>query len=158
MLPLRDFIPTRRFPVLTVSIIVVNIIAFVYELLAEAGGALEGISRAQLSYTFYRGQRRHSRCLGGLHRALSQCSSPNADLPGLLRAYGPTTGIIGSRVLVCVAAFQRFAIIRHDADGWRGLVCSCRWLCRGLAAGALVYNRPSPRPLGGVVQVTNEHP
>jgi membrane associated rhomboid family serine protease len=41
MLPLRDFIPTRRFPVLTVSIIVVNIIAFVYELLAEAGGALE---------------------------------------------------------------------------------------------------------------------
>jgi membrane associated rhomboid family serine protease len=41
MLPLRDFIPTRRFPVLTVSMIVVNIIAFVYELLAEAGGALE---------------------------------------------------------------------------------------------------------------------
>ena len=41
MLPLRDFIPTRRFPVLTVSIIVVNIIAFAYELLAEAGGTLE---------------------------------------------------------------------------------------------------------------------
>jgi len=41
VLPLRDFIPTRRFPVLTVSIIVVNIIAFAYELLAEAGGALE---------------------------------------------------------------------------------------------------------------------
>ena len=41
MLPLRDFIPTRRFPVLTVSIIVVNIIAFAYELLAEAGGTLD---------------------------------------------------------------------------------------------------------------------
>jgi len=41
MLPLRDFIPTRRFPVLTVSIIVVNIIVFGYELLAEAGGTLE---------------------------------------------------------------------------------------------------------------------
>ena len=41
MLPLRDFIPTRRFPVLTVSIIVVNIIAFGYELLAEAGGMLD---------------------------------------------------------------------------------------------------------------------
>jgi len=41
VLPLRDFIPTRRFPVLTVSIIAVNIIAFACELLAEAGGALE---------------------------------------------------------------------------------------------------------------------
>ncbi len=41
MLPIRDFIPTRRFPVLTVSIIVVNVIAFGYELLAEAGGTLE---------------------------------------------------------------------------------------------------------------------
>ena len=41
MLPLRDFIPTRRFPVLTVGIIVVNIMAFAYELLAEAGGTLE---------------------------------------------------------------------------------------------------------------------
>jgi len=41
VLPLRDFIPTRRFPVLTVSIIVVNIIAFAYELLAEAGGTLD---------------------------------------------------------------------------------------------------------------------
>ena len=41
VLPLRDFIPTRRFPVLTVSIIVVNIIAFAYELLADAGGTLE---------------------------------------------------------------------------------------------------------------------
>ena len=41
MLPLRDFIPTRRFPVLTVSIIVVNIMAFAYELLAEAGGTLD---------------------------------------------------------------------------------------------------------------------
>jgi len=41
MLPIRDFIPTRRFPVLTVSIIVVNVIAFAYELLAEAGGTLE---------------------------------------------------------------------------------------------------------------------
>jgi len=41
MLPIRDFIPTRRFPVLTVSIIVVNIMAFGYELLAEAGGTLE---------------------------------------------------------------------------------------------------------------------
>lgn len=41
MLPLRDFIPTRRFPVLTVGLIVVNIIVFAYELLAEAGGTLE---------------------------------------------------------------------------------------------------------------------
>jgi membrane associated rhomboid family serine protease len=41
VLPLRDFIPTRRFPVLTVSIIVVNIIAFAYELLADASGTLE---------------------------------------------------------------------------------------------------------------------
>ncbi len=41
MLPLRDFIPTRRFPVLTVGIIVVNIIAFAYELLAEASGTLD---------------------------------------------------------------------------------------------------------------------
>ena len=41
VLPLRDFIPTRRFPVLTVSIIIVNIIAFAYELLADAGGTLE---------------------------------------------------------------------------------------------------------------------
>ena len=41
VLPLRDFIPTRRFPVLTVSIIGVNIIVFAYELLAEAGGTLE---------------------------------------------------------------------------------------------------------------------
>ena len=41
VLPLRDFIPTRRFPVLTVGIIVVNIMAFAYELLAEAGGTLE---------------------------------------------------------------------------------------------------------------------
>ena len=41
MLPLRDFIPTRRFPVLTVSIIIVNIITFAYELLAEAGGTLD---------------------------------------------------------------------------------------------------------------------
>lgn len=41
MLPLRDFIPTRRFPVLTVGIIIVNIIVFAYELLAEASGTLE---------------------------------------------------------------------------------------------------------------------
>jgi membrane associated rhomboid family serine protease len=41
VLPLRDFIPTRRFPVLTVGIIVVNIMAFAYELLADAGGMLE---------------------------------------------------------------------------------------------------------------------
>jgi membrane associated rhomboid family serine protease len=41
VLPIRDFIPTRRFPVLTVSIIVVNVVAFAYELLAEAGGTLE---------------------------------------------------------------------------------------------------------------------
>jgi len=41
VLPLRDFIPTRRFPVLTVGIIIVNIIAFAYELLAEASGTLE---------------------------------------------------------------------------------------------------------------------
>ncbi|MBM4464239.1 MAG: rhomboid family intramembrane serine protease [Chloroflexi bacterium] len=41
MLPIRDFTPTRRFPALTVSIIVVNIITFAYELLAEAGGTLE---------------------------------------------------------------------------------------------------------------------
>lgn len=41
MLPLRDFIPTRRFPVLTVGIIIVNTIAFAYELLAEASGTLE---------------------------------------------------------------------------------------------------------------------
>jgi membrane associated rhomboid family serine protease len=41
MLPLRDFIPTRRFPVLTVGIIVVNIVVFLYELLAEASGTLE---------------------------------------------------------------------------------------------------------------------
>jgi len=41
VLPLRDFIPTRRFPVLTVGIIVINIIVFVYELLAEASGTLE---------------------------------------------------------------------------------------------------------------------
>ncbi len=41
MLPIRDFIPTRRFPVLTVGIIVVNIIVFLYELLAEANGTLE---------------------------------------------------------------------------------------------------------------------
>jgi membrane associated rhomboid family serine protease len=41
MLPIRDFIPTRRFPVLTVGIIVMNVVVFLYELLAEAGGALE---------------------------------------------------------------------------------------------------------------------
>jgi membrane associated rhomboid family serine protease len=41
VLPLRDFIPTRRFPVVTVSIIVVNVVVFAYELLAEAGGTLE---------------------------------------------------------------------------------------------------------------------
>ena len=41
MLPIRDFIPTRRFPVLTVGIIVINVVVFFYELLAEAGGALE---------------------------------------------------------------------------------------------------------------------
>jgi len=41
VLPLRDFIPTRRFPVLTVGIIIVNIIVFAYELLAEASGTLE---------------------------------------------------------------------------------------------------------------------
>ena len=41
MLPLRDFIPTRRFPAVTVSIIIVNVIAFAYELLADAGGMLE---------------------------------------------------------------------------------------------------------------------
>ena len=41
MLPLRDFMPTRRFPALTVGIIVVNIIVFLYELFAEAAGTLE---------------------------------------------------------------------------------------------------------------------
>jgi len=41
VLPLRDFIPTRRFPALTVGIIVVNIIVFLYELFAEAAGTLE---------------------------------------------------------------------------------------------------------------------
>jgi membrane associated rhomboid family serine protease len=41
VIPLRDFIPTRRFPVLTVGIIIVNIMAFAYELLADAGGMLE---------------------------------------------------------------------------------------------------------------------
>jgi membrane associated rhomboid family serine protease len=41
VLPIRDFIPTRRFPVLTVGIIVINVVVFFYELLAEAGGALE---------------------------------------------------------------------------------------------------------------------
>jgi len=41
VLPLRDFIPTRRFPALTVGIIVVNIVVFLYELFAEAAGTLE---------------------------------------------------------------------------------------------------------------------
>ena len=41
MLPLRDYIPTRRFPAVTVSIIVVNIIVFAFELLADASGTLE---------------------------------------------------------------------------------------------------------------------
>jgi membrane associated rhomboid family serine protease len=40
VIPLRDFIPTRRFPVLTVGIIIVNIIVFAYELLAQASGTL----------------------------------------------------------------------------------------------------------------------
>ncbi|HEY6010749.1 MAG TPA: rhomboid family intramembrane serine protease [Nitrospirota bacterium] len=38
MIPLRDINPTRTFPVITISLIVLNIAAFVYELTLGAGG------------------------------------------------------------------------------------------------------------------------
>ena len=40
MLPLRDDLPTRRFPVMTVTLIGINVVVFVVELLLEAAGAL----------------------------------------------------------------------------------------------------------------------
>jgi len=40
MLPLRDNIPTRRFPVVTVAIIILNVLVFLLELLLQAGGSL----------------------------------------------------------------------------------------------------------------------
>ena len=58
VLPLRDFMPTRRFSVITVAIIVVNIIVFAYELLAEAGGTLDqtfytmGVVPFKVTHTF----------------------------------------------------------------------------------------------------------
>lgn len=58
VLPLRDFMPTRRFSVVTVGIIVVNIIVFAYELLAEAGGTLDqtfytmGVVPFKVTHTF----------------------------------------------------------------------------------------------------------
>jgi len=41
MLPLRDDLPTRRFPVATVALIAVNVVVFVVELLLQAGGSLD---------------------------------------------------------------------------------------------------------------------
>jgi len=41
VLPIRDFIPTRRLAVVTIGIIVLNVIVFLYELLAEASGSLD---------------------------------------------------------------------------------------------------------------------
>lgn len=40
MIPLRDANPTRRFPVVTVGLIVINVLAFFYELLLEGQGQL----------------------------------------------------------------------------------------------------------------------
>jgi membrane associated rhomboid family serine protease len=39
LIPLRDINPTRRFPVITLSLVVVNIAAFIYELSLGAGDA-----------------------------------------------------------------------------------------------------------------------
>lgn len=41
MLPLRDDLPTRRLPVITITIIGINVVVFVAELLLEAGGSLD---------------------------------------------------------------------------------------------------------------------
>ena len=40
MLPIRDHIPTRRLPVVTYVIILLNVLIFVYEFLLESGGEL----------------------------------------------------------------------------------------------------------------------
>ncbi len=41
MLPLRDHLPTRRFPIVTVVLIGLNILVFIGELLLDAGGTLD---------------------------------------------------------------------------------------------------------------------
>jgi membrane associated rhomboid family serine protease len=41
MIPLRDYIPTRRFPIVTLMLILINVAVFALELLLDAGGLLE---------------------------------------------------------------------------------------------------------------------
>ena len=41
MLPLRDINPTRRFPVVTLTLIGINVVVFLFELLLETVGALD---------------------------------------------------------------------------------------------------------------------
>ncbi len=41
MLPLRDDVPTRRFPVVTVVLIAVNVLVFLLEVVLDLGGSLE---------------------------------------------------------------------------------------------------------------------
>lgn len=42
MIPLRDYIPTRRFPVVTALLLAANVVIFLFELFLDALGALEG--------------------------------------------------------------------------------------------------------------------
>lgn len=41
MLPLRDNVPTRRFPVVTVTVIVINVLVYLLEVVLDLGGSLD---------------------------------------------------------------------------------------------------------------------
>ena len=50
MLPIRDRIPTRRFPIITIALIAVNVIAFLVEMLVLGGGGDDALNQAIYSF------------------------------------------------------------------------------------------------------------
>jgi membrane associated rhomboid family serine protease len=50
MIPIRDGLPTRRFPIVTVSLVLANVLVFVLELLVQGSGGERALS--QMIYTW----------------------------------------------------------------------------------------------------------
>ena len=50
MLPIRDRIPTRRFPIITIALIAVNVIAFLVEMLVLGGSGDDALNQAIYSF------------------------------------------------------------------------------------------------------------
>ncbi len=44
LIPMRDLNPTRRFPIVTVALIIANVLVFAYQLLLPSAGAMDVLS------------------------------------------------------------------------------------------------------------------